>query len=73
MRPASATEAALHDATAMLDALIYAHRAAAIPAAIAACVAWAVENGAADLVKGSLSRAITLADEAAKIHQRSAQ
>jgi len=64
---------ALNDATAMLEVMTLSHRAAAIPATIAACVAWAVEHGAADLIRGSLSRAIALTDEAERIHRRSAQ
>lgn len=70
---AEASSAALNDATAMLDVLIMAHHAAAIPATVAACVAWAVEHGGADLIRGTLSRAITMTDEAEIMHRRMSQ
>lgn len=66
-------DAALIDATAMLDILIMTHRAGAIPATIAACVAWAVENGGTDLVCGTLSRAVLMAGEAEKVHRAARQ
>jgi len=53
---------AADDAVAVIDAFIQAHHAAAIPALIGAAVMWAVDNGGADVVKGSLRNAIKLAD-----------
>lgn len=53
---------AADDAVAVVDAFIQAHHAAAIPALIGAAVLWAVDNGGADVVKGSLRNAIKLAD-----------
>lgn len=67
------TDTIAQDAEATLAAFIFKHRAAAIPALIGACVMWAVENGGTDLVKGTLARSITLADEMQAIKERSAQ
>lgn len=57
------TDTIAADAEATLDDFIFKHRAAAIPALIGACVMWAVENGGTELIKGTLSRSIDLADE----------
>lgn len=67
------SQAALNDASAMLDVMIRGHQAAAIPAVIAACVSWAVENGGADLMQGTLSRAVAMTAEADRIHRSLAQ
>jgi hypothetical protein len=61
------------DAEQALDAFIQVHRAAAIPALVGAMCMWAVENGGADLMKGTLARAIAMVDEMAAIKKRSAQ
>lgn len=61
------------DAEITLDAFIQVHRAAAIPALIGACVMWAVENGGADVMKGTLTRSIALVDEMAAIKKRTDQ
>lgn len=55
---------ALADAQAALGILIYKHTAAAIPAMIVACVSWAIENGAPDLIESSLRNAADIVQEA---------
>ena len=60
------------DACETVDQFIFKHRAAAIPALIGACVEWAVRHGGADVVKGSLVSAITMADAMADEMKRSA-
>lgn len=61
---------AADDAVAVLDAFIRDHHAAAIPALIGAAVLWAVEHGGTDVVKGSLRRAIKMADEMERERRR---
>ena len=51
---------ALGQAMLLLDAFIAQHGAAAIPAMLAACVGWACEHGAPELVRDSLTNAIAL-------------
>jgi hypothetical protein len=45
----------LEDAQRVVDGFITTHRSAAIPALMATCVAWAVENGGGDLVRQTLA------------------
>lgn len=54
----------LAQAQLLVDSFVFHHRQAAIPALIGACVGWAVENGAADLVRASLCHAILTSLEA---------
>jgi len=61
------------EAEAVIDLFIRRHHAAAIPALIGACVMWAVENGGTELIKGTLSRSVNLADEMQAIKERIAQ
>lgn len=51
------------DACETVDQFIFRHRAAAIPALIGACGEWAVRHGGADVVKGSLTRALQMVDD----------
>lgn len=53
-------EDALRQARLYVTDMVQAHRAGAIPALITACVGWAIENGAADLIRGSMARAIEM-------------
>jgi hypothetical protein len=46
-----------------VEAFVVEHRSGAIPALIGACVMWAVMHGGADVVRGSLNRALRMADE----------
>lgn len=62
-----------NDAEQTVEAFIFRHRAAAIPALIGACVMWAVENGGDDVIKGTLERSIGLVDEMSAIRKGSAQ
>lgn len=57
---------AFAQATLLLDAFIAHHHAAAIPSMIAACVGWAVEHGAGDLVRSTLTNAVAVSHEAEK-------
>lgn len=63
---------AVEDANVALEALIEKHRQAAIPALLGVIVDWAVQNGGADTVRGSLLRAVTLADQLEADRRRSA-
>lgn len=58
------SDKALDDAEAAIWALLYKHHAAAIPAMLAACVSWAVQNGAPDLIEASLRNAADMVKEA---------
>lgn len=55
--------AACADSQNVVDQFVFAHRAAAIPALIGACVAWAVEHGGGDVVRESLRSAIKVSVE----------
>lgn len=68
-----AVKSIAEDAEATVDRFIFKHHAAAIPALLGACVMWAVENGGTELIKGSLGRAIALADEMQAIKEKGAQ
>lgn len=64
---------ALDDATAMLNAMILAHKSAAIPNIICACVMWALDNGGADVIRVTLVRGVALVDEMDAIRLRLSQ
>lgn len=57
----------------VVEGFIQQHHAAAIPALIGACVMWAVENGGAELIKGTLGRSIELADQMEAIRREQQQ
>lgn len=56
----------------VLEDFLERHHAAAIPALIGACVMWAVDNGAADLIRSSLRNAIDLTDKVEAVRKRHA-
>lgn len=55
---------AIFDAKGALEAVIEKHTSAAIPAMLAACVSWAIEHGAPDLIETSLRNAADIVQEA---------
>ena len=66
-------DAVVEDSRAVVDQFVFAHRAAAIPGLIGACVAWAVEHGGADVVRGSLQNAIKMSREMERELKKAAQ
>ncbi len=62
-REAQANDA-LRQARLYVADMVAEHRAGGIPALITACVGWAIEHGAADLVRGSMARAIEMSHAA---------
>lgn len=60
-------------ASAVIDAFIYHYKSEAIPTLIGSCVAWAVMNGGADLIRGTLKSAIDLSSELEAARMESAQ
>jgi len=52
-------EAARTASEAALDVLIDSHGAQVIPVVLGAMLIWAIENGAAELMEGTLTRALT--------------
>lgn len=65
--------AAGDDAIRLVDAFVMEHRAAALPALIGACVMWACQHGAGDLITDTLGNAQRLAAEVQAAIARSAQ
>ena len=51
------------DAVSVVDNFINKYRSAAIPSLMGACVMWAVENGAPDLMRDTLKSLTNLLDE----------
>lgn len=63
----------IDDAENVVVSFMQKHGAAAIPSLMGYCVMWAVDNGAIDLMRGTLSRLSEAADDMEKIRQESAQ
>ena len=59
----SEVESLSADAEKVVNEFIARHRAGAIPALIGQCVMWSIMHGGHDAVRGSLERAIKMADE----------
>lgn len=57
-----AVDDALDDARAVVSDFVARHRQAAIPALIGACVGWAMERGAGEVIRKSLTNAIELSN-----------
>ncbi len=57
-------------AVEVVNAFVAAHHAAAIPALLGACALWAVENGAGDLVRGSLERVAKMSRDMERAHKK---
>lgn len=57
----------------VVDNFVSMHKAGAIPALIGACVTWAVEYGAADLVEETLRNARKMAGEMKTAYKATAQ
>ncbi len=64
---------AAEQAVMVVDGFVAEHRQAAIPALIGACVLWAVENGGAEVVRGSLEHAIRMSRQAEREMRKTAQ
>lgn len=61
------------EAILLVEAFVAEHRAAALPALIGACVMWACQHGAADLITDTLGNAQRLAADVQAALARSAQ
>lgn len=59
------------DAEHLIVEFIHAHGPSSIPVVLATAVMIAVKLGAADLVKGTLTRLVTVADDMAAEHRKS--
>lgn len=66
-------DAQLDEAEEIVAAFVYRHHAAAIPCLVTACVKWAIENGAADLMRASLQRTIDMSFDAEAAFKRGQQ
>lgn len=64
---------AAHEAVIVVDAFMQRHHSAAIPNLIGACVIWAVENGAADLIRQTLANLSKASFEMEAERQKGAQ
>lgn len=53
----------IYQAQEIVNEFVFLHRQAAIPTLIAVCVQWEVIHGGTDIVKGTLQRAMEMADE----------
>lgn len=54
----------LSEADVIVYDFVQRHRQAAIPALIAACVGWAIEHGAGDLMRATLTNSIRMSHDA---------
>jgi hypothetical protein len=67
------TDTAIAEAQDFLNAFLNRHRSAAIPTLVGVCCLWAVEHGAADVMRGSLEAAVGLVGDLERMRSENAQ